>query len=58
MKKFFIALAVFVSIILLIALAPAARKIDKIVEATEYSFTDPNYAVSHNSTNQAYDTRN
>ena len=58
MKKFFIALAVFVSIILLIALAPAARKIDKIVEATEYSFTDPNYAVSHNITIQGYDTRN
>ena len=58
MKKFFIALAVFVSIILLIALAPASRRIDKIVEATEYSFTDPNYAVSHSITIQGYDTRN
>lgn len=58
MKKFFIAIAVFVSVILLIALAPVARKIDKVVETTEYSFTDPNYAVSHSITIQGYDTRN
>ena len=58
MKKFFIVLAVFVSIILLIALAPASRRIDTVIEATEYSFTDPNYAVSHSITIQGYDTRN
>ena len=58
MKKFFIALAVFVSIILLIALVPVSRRIDKVMEATEYSFADPNYAVSHSITIQGYDTRN
>lgn len=37
---------------------PGSRKIEQTMEATEYSFADPDYAVTHVITVNGYDTRN
>lgn len=51
-------LVVAVLLIAVIIIYPGSRKIEKTIEATEYSFTDPDYAAIHIITVKGYDTRN
>lgn len=50
--------AVALVIAVWLCLLPRAKKIDKVVQATEYSLADPDYRVAHTVTIQGYDTRN
>lgn len=58
MKQRITILCITALLVAVIAIFPRAKKVEKIIEATEYSFADPSYAVTHTITINGYDTRN
>jgi len=58
MKQRIAFLIVSALLIAAIIFFPGSKKIERVFEATEYSFSDPDYTVTHTITAEGYDTRN